>query len=114
MHSPAPHPGFTPAQHASFLAAKATAHATAFLNGRNDAALLALNARSVQYEILAAPDEPQAKAILDATRLLVVAMLGTASAIGEPRQDRWQHVMGALVELVRQEAISLNASGAQR
>jgi hypothetical protein len=107
MHSAAPYPTFTPAEHANFLAAKAVAHATAYLDGRNDAALLARNAHSVQYEILAAPEDPLAKPALDAARMLVVAMLGASTAIGEVRQDRWRNVMGALVELVCGESMAL-------
>ena len=37
-------------------------------------------------------------------------MLHTARAQDEARQDRWQHVMGALVELVRTESRALRNS----
>ena len=37
-------------------------------------------------------------------------MLYTARAQDEARQDRWQHVMGALVELVRIESRALRDS----
>jgi hypothetical protein len=113
MHSTAPRATFTPAEQANLLAGKAVAHATAYLGGLHDAATLGRNARSLQYEILGAGEDLQAKAILDASRLLVVAMLGAAAAIGEVRQDRWQHLMGALVELVRHESIELRTCGGQ-
>jgi hypothetical protein len=107
---------------ANLLAGHALAYATAYLDGRNDATELARNTRSVQI----ACDAP-AKPLLDAARMLVVAMTAAAWAApeqasdsGEPsrtaqmiaaetRLDRWQHVMGALVELVRHEAIALAA-----
>lgn len=113
MHSTTPYPTFTVSEHASFLAAKTVAHATAYLDGRNDAARLGLDARSIQFEILGAPEDTSAKAVLDAARMLVVAMLGAAGAIGERRQDRWHHVMGALVELVRNEAAEMRKTGGQ-
>lgn len=108
------HPNFSPAEHANFLAAKAAAHATAFLDGRNQAAELARNADAMQCELMTAAYDPAANAILDPTRLLVVAMARTAISQGEARQDRWQQVMGALVELVRHESTELRRTGAQR
>jgi hypothetical protein len=103
---------FTAAEHANFLGAKTVAHATALLDGRNDGAQALRNARAITCELIAAPDDPAANAILDPARLLVVAMMGAASADpGSPRQDRWMHVMGALVELVRHEANELKQSG---
>lgn len=106
------HPNFTPAEHANFLAAKAVAHATAYLSGLNDAALLGLNARSMFLELIAAPDDTRAKPILDASRLLVVAMSGAAASADAVREDRWQQVMGALVELVRHESKQLRQAHA--
>jgi len=103
---------FTPAEHANFLGAKVVAHATALLDGRHDAAQALANARAVTCELVAAPDDPAARAILDPARLLVVALMGAAqSDAGSARQDRWMHVMGALVELVRSEANELKQSG---
>lgn len=104
MHDAAPPAGFTPAQHASFLAAKAVAHATSYLNGHSNAATLGHNAKAMQFELMTGSDDAASRAVLDPARLLVVAMMGTSYAQGETRQDRWQHVMGALVELVRHEA----------
>lgn len=105
---------FTPAEHANFLAAKVIAYATAYLDGRNDAAALGISARSAMLELVVATDDPTAKAILDPARLLAVAMLNTSAAEGEARQDRWMQVMGALVEMVRHESRELKKSGAQR
>lgn len=105
---------FTPAEHANFLAGKVIAYATAYLDGRNDAAVLGGNARAAMLELVVATDDPTAKAILDPSRLLVIAMLNTSAAEGEARQDRWQQVMGALVEMVRHESRELKKSGAQR
>lgn len=107
QHNATSHVRFTPAEHANLIAGKVVAHATAYLNGFNDAATLGRNARSIQVELLGAGEDLQAKAILDAARLLVVAMHNTASAIGEARQDRWQRLMGDLVELVRLESTEL-------
>jgi hypothetical protein len=101
------HANFTPAEHACFLAAKTVAHATAYLDGRNDAAVLAVNARSMFLELIAAPDDPKAKPILDAARLLVVSMSNASGSVDPTREDRWQQVMGALVELVRHESLQL-------
>jgi hypothetical protein len=98
---------------ASFLAAKVVAYATAYLDGRNDATELGRNAKTMQFELMTGTDDPPSRAVLDPARLLVVAMMGTSYAEGETRQDRWQHVMGALVELVRHEAAAL-ASPAPR
>ncbi len=108
------HTNFTPAEHANFIAAKVIAYATAFLEGRHDIITLGRNSRSAQMEVMAAIDEPAAKAILDPVRLLIVSMMGTAYALGDERQDRWSQVMGALVELVRHESSELKRTGAQR
>jgi hypothetical protein len=104
---------FTPAEAANFLAAKAVAHATAFLDGRNNEAELARHADAVQLELMAYAD-PSTNIILDPVRLLNVAMMRTAVASGEGRQDRWRQVMGALVKLVQHESVELRISGAQR
>ena len=100
---------FSPADHANLLAAKVAAHASAFLDGRHDAARLAANSHAVFCELIAAPEDAGARAVLGPVRLLVVAMMGAASAQDEARLDRWMHVMAALIELVRQECRALNA-----
>jgi hypothetical protein len=103
---------FTPAEHACFLAAKTVAHATAYLDGRNDAGMLGSNARSIHLELISAPDDPKAKPILDAARLLMVSMMAASGAEEPTREDRWQQVMGALVELVRHESQQLRGGAA--
>ena len=108
------HANFSPVEHANFISAKVVAHATAYLDGRNDADTLYITARSVFCELIAVGEDLRAKAILDATRLLTVAMLNASSTKDAARLDRWQQVMGALVELVRMESAELKRSGAQR
>ena len=108
------HSRFSPAEHANFVAAKVVAQATAYLDGRNDLADLARNAQSLMIELVPCSDDRDAKSMLDLARLLVIAMIGTAGAKSEARLDRWQQVMGALVELVRHESHELRKSGAQR
>jgi hypothetical protein len=95
-----------PIEAANLLAGHAVAYATAFLDGRNDATDLAQNVDRLQLDLLAASD-PSTNGILDPVRLLNVAMMHTAGARGEARQDRWQQVMGSLVELVREESLAL-------
>jgi hypothetical protein len=102
------------AEHANFIAAKVIAYATAYLDGRNDLADLARNAHSISIELDVCSDDPDARPILDAARMLRNAMTGTAGAIGEARLDRWQHLMGVLVEMIRHESHELRRSGAQR
>lgn len=106
------------AELANFVAARAVAHATAFLDGRTDMAELARNGCSVQLELLALPGDGEERAILDAARLLVIAMMGSARCGDEPRRARWRQVMGALVELVLHESLALRgeilADGAVR
>lgn len=107
------HTNFTPAEHAHFLAGKATGYATAFLDGRHDAEQLGRNTHSVSCELIAAPDDPVGKAILDPTRMLVVAMMGAAAAQGEARQERWNLVMGAMVDLVKSECRAIKPGAVQ-
>ena len=91
---------------ANLLAGKAVAHATAYLDGRHDAAKLAQNASALQVEMLSI-DDGEANIILGPVKLLNVAMACTAIAPTEARQDKWQQVMGSLVELVRHESREL-------
>src|ERR1700730_10676755 len=105
------------AEEASFLAARAIAHATAYLDGRNDTAELARHVDGLQCELMtvwSATSDLHINAILNPVRLLVVAMRHAASAHGEARQDRWHQVMGSLVELVRQESRELREAGEQQ
>ena len=98
-----------PIDAANLLAGQAVAFAAAYLDGRHDAEQLAANAARLQRDLFAARD-PAVNGILDPARLLAIAMLYTARAQDEARQDRWQHVMGALVELVRIESRALRDS----
>jgi hypothetical protein len=108
------HSRLSPADHANLIAAKVVSHAEAYLDGRNDLADLARNAASDMIELVACSDDKAAKSILDPARLLTIAMIGTAGAASDGRLDRWQQVMGALVELVRHESTELRKSGVQR
>jgi hypothetical protein len=99
---PAAYP--TPVDHAVFLAATAVSHATAFLDGRNDAAITRQNAERIFAELILAGRDPAANHILGPVRLLAIATLRAAVTESETLQERWQHVMGALVDLVRQES----------
>lgn len=110
--SPAAYP--TPVDHAVFLAATSVAHATAYLDGRNDAAKTRENAERMFGELILAGHEPAANSILDPVRLLAIATLRAAMTESIVLQDRWQHVMGALVELVRQESCERREVGSDR
>jgi hypothetical protein len=99
-----------PIDAANLLAGHAVAYATAFLDGRHNAEQLGANAARLQADLFAARD-PATNGILDPVRLLSISMLHTARAKGEARQDRWQHVMGAMVELVRIESRALLDDG---
>jgi hypothetical protein len=98
-----------PIDAANLLAGQAVAYATAYLDGRHNAERLAGNAMLLEAVLFSARD-PATNGILDPVRLLTLAMLHTARARDEARQDRWQHVMGALVELVRTESRALRDS----
>lgn len=108
---------FTPPELANFLAARTVAEATAYLDGRHDADRLGRAADAFQGEIMTAwygEISADINAVLVPVRLLVLAMRRAALAQELARQDRWQQVMGALVELVRHESAELRRSGAQR
>jgi hypothetical protein len=116
-------PAVTPLDQANLLAGQAVAYATAYLDGRHDAAKLGAHADKIMVELLAISDSRTA-ALLDPVRLLTVSMMRTAAhalvhqaaeggglnglAAHAPfilgRLDRWQHIMGCFVELVRHEA----------
>ncbi len=99
-----PYPDLTPAEHANFLGAKVVAGATGYLDGRHDAAQLARDVDRLHLEMMTAAYDLQANRILDPARLLLIAMSRAALAEGDARLDRWQQVMGSLVELVRIES----------
>jgi hypothetical protein len=104
----------TEPEHANFLAAKVVAGATAYLDGRHDATQLAVDADRLQSELLLTGTANEAQGILVPARLLVAAMMRVSRAHGDARLDRWQAVMGALVELVRHESHELRRTGVQR
>jgi hypothetical protein len=104
----------TPAETANFLAGKAVASATSFLDGRCAAEALRDDADRLMHELLAVDHHSGANAILDPARLLVLAMMRTARATEPWRLDRWQNVTAALVELVRRESVDLRERGVQR
>lgn len=104
----------TSAEQANFLAGKVVASATAFLDGRHDGEQLAADACRLQCELLTVPIDTDTNCILVPARLLVVAMAITARAHGEPRLDRCQSVMGALVDLTRHESTDMRLRGVRR
>lgn len=104
-------------EQANFLAARTIAYATAYLDGRDDAEALFLHVGELQSEIMMCwigIVDIHVNAILDPVRMLIVTMRRAALAEGDTRLERWKHVMGALVEMVRHESIELRDSGAQR
>jgi hypothetical protein len=94
------------------LPAKVVAYATAFLDGRSDADTLYITARSMMTELMVVGEDTRAKGILDAARLLTIAMLNASSTKDKARIERWREVMKALGELVRLECKNLRESGA--
>lgn len=107
------HPNFTPTEHANWLAARAVASATAYLDGRHGVDQLEKQALEIQIELLAA-SACQARSILDPVRLLNIAAMRTARTHGDARRDRWRQVLASLVDLVRHESNDLRRTGAQR
>lgn len=108
------HSRMSPPEHANFIAAKVVAHAMAYIERRNDREQLGRNAQSDMIELVACSDEPLARTILDPTRLLVIAMIGTAGSEDQARRARWCDVMIALISMVRHESHELRRTGAQR
>lgn len=98
----------------NFLTAKAVASATAYLEGRSDAARLEAEADRLMFDMFAAPHHPAATSLSDPSRMLVIAMKRLARATEAWRVERWQMIVAALVELVRRESTELRLSGAQR
>lgn len=92
----------TPQEVASFLAATAIAGATAFIDGRSDAAALAKASDDLAGKLLLAGSDPATNGVLDPTRMLVICMMHAAIATG-PRLLRWQAIMVSIVDLVRTE-----------
>jgi hypothetical protein len=92
----------TPLDVATFLAGKAIAEATAFLQHRGDEARLAHAADQLCGELLAVERDPACNAIVDPTRLLVTSMMRCAVARDPIMQD-WCLVMFAFVGLLRRQ-----------
>jgi hypothetical protein len=92
---------------ANLIAGHAVAYATAFLDGRHDINQLQANARTLFLDTLGFTQDADTGRILNPVSMLATAMMGAAMARGEARQDRWQQVMGSLVELIRHESRQL-------
>lgn len=91
---------------ASFLAGKAIAASTAFLQGRSDAEALARDADQLSGELLLIADDPACNAIADPTQLLVKVMMRSAIATGPLNQD-WCLIMLAFVGLLRRQVAEM-------
>jgi hypothetical protein len=106
---------------ANLLAGRVVAAATAFLDGRHDADRLAQDASRLQTDLIGF-DDPVTNPILMPARLIVVAMMGTASAARAAltdgamvwRQERWENVTASLIELIRHESRSLRDAELRR
>lgn len=96
----------SPQHVASFLAATAIAGATAFLDGRSDAAALAKASDELVGKLLLAGSDPATNRVLEPTRMLVICMMRAAIATG-PRLLRWRHIMIAFIDLVRTENVAM-------
>lgn len=92
----------TPLDVATFLAGKAIAEATAFLQHRSDEARLARAADELCGELLAVERDPACNALSDPTRLLVTSMMRCSVSSGPLTQD-WCLVMLAFVGLLRRQ-----------
>lgn len=103
----------TPPEQANLLAAQAVASAQGYFDGRWSGTYLAQEASRIMDELDRLPADPRANAILDPTRLLITAMVHTATTTGI-RAERWADVMAAFIPLLRQEFTELARSGAQR
>ncbi|MGY3366136.1 hypothetical protein ACVWZL_003261 [Bradyrhizobium sp. GM2.4] len=113
----------TRAEQANLIAGHAVAYATAYLDGRHTAQQLADNADRLFLDLLVI-ETAETSAFLVPVQLLAVTMMQTArqartSPSGEEgrldsqavaaydRLDRWQSVMGSIVDLVCHESRQL-------
>jgi hypothetical protein len=102
----------TRAEQANLIAGHAVAYATAYLDGRHTAAQLADNADRLFLDLLVI-STPETSTFLIPVQLLAITMMRTARnarelAIDcEARTERWQAVMGSLVDLVLHESRQL-------
>lgn len=96
-----------PIDQANLLAGHAVSFATAFLDGRHDASRLADNADRLFLDLLII-ESSEISSFLIPVQLLAMVMMRTARqalATGvTPRLERWQQVMGSLVDLVCHES----------
>ncbi|MDX3971122.1 MAG: hypothetical protein QHD01_31640 [Bradyrhizobium sp.] len=98
-------------EQANLIAGHAVSYATAYLDGRHTAQQLADNADRLFLDLLVI-STPETSTFLVPVQLLAVAMMRTARChqdIGQwpSREDRWQAVLGSLVELVTNESRQL-------
>lgn len=104
---------FTKPELANFLAAHAVAAATAFTRGGGTAEQLARDSDLIAAQLELASDDPRCNDIVDATQLLLKAMIHTAVSTGA-RAERWTDIMNAFAGLLRLESTELARTGAQR
>lgn len=105
----------TRAEQANLIAGHAVAYATAYLDGRHTAAQLADNADRLFLDLLVI-GTAEISAFLVPVQLLAMTMMRTARCAQDISQwpshlDRWQQVLGALIELVCHESRQLAKDG---
>lgn len=98
----------TRVEQANLIAGHAVAYATAYLDGRHTAQQLADNADRLFLDLLVI-ETAETSAFLVPVQLLALTMMRTARCAQDLSQwpshlDRWQQVMGALVNLVLHES----------
>lgn len=99
----------SPTAQANLLAGHAVACASAFLDGRHGVVELASNADSLFLDLMVV-HQVETNGFLDPVRLLLIAMMRTARyGLGDARREKWQQVMGSLVELVQHESRELRS-----
>jgi hypothetical protein len=104
---------FTKPELANFLAAQAVAAATSFSEGRASARQLAIEGERIATQLDLVGRDQRCTAIVDATQLLLKAMIHTAVSTGQ-RAERWTDIMNAFAGLLRLESTELARTGAQR
>jgi hypothetical protein len=103
------HARLAPMDQANLLAGHAVSYATAYLNGRHDIGQLADNADRLFLDLLVV-ETAETSRFLIPVQLLAIAMMRTAKHAREiaidcnERSERWQAVMGSLIELVQAES----------
>ena len=109
-----------PIDQANLVAGHAVSYATAFLDGRHNAAQLADNADRLFLDLLVV-ESPETSSFLIPVQLLAITMMRIAKHAREgheprelyattpwhDRMLRWQQVLASLVELVCQESVTL-------